>query len=625
MDFVNVETVLALSAGILRTPVFILPMDAMFVNHLRRFVSGSTSLKIARDFSAWRAWPSWARVNILASVVGAAAGGLASLLYWGVHFSEATLLRRPLGIPEGLCGVFRLGPWGIMLILAIPALGGLGVGLIAKYACAEAGGGGSGIILRSYHHRGAVMDGKVVPFKWLSSCLTLGTGGAGGNEGPAAQIGAAFGSWLAQKLALSTAERGLLFTSGVAGGIGAIFRAPLGGALFACEFYYSSPELESSALLPSLVASVSAYFVFGMAFGYQPLLPGDIFFNLSLVNFAALGLTAIVCAFGARAYVGWMDACSVWFKSVLPMPWRPALGGLLTGGLALICLLTARRWLASDAGVLAVLGEGYPILGTAVLVGALPLLLLMVAVGKLLASGLTVGSGGSAGVFAPSMIIGGCLGALAFAGLQVLGYSDGGPKAYVLAGMAAFFVAGTACPLASLIIITEVAQGYHLLPALMWVVALGYLFRPRPGLFKDQVSGSLDSPVHQAELESAFLSSRRVGQLCRRRGFVILSQGRPLGIASTARGGQRCVPMLGRQGRYLGAFRWSGPGELEAKDLRGARVDPELPHLRTDQDLGSALRTLKHAGVDELPVLETHGTLAGLFGYVDIIAGGDTP
>ncbi|MGH7443099.1 MAG: chloride channel protein, partial [bacterium] len=516
-----------------------------------------------------RAWPPWARVDLLAALVGVVSGCLAAALYGGVHLFEAFLLQGPLGIPEDLSGRFHLSPLTVTLLLIIPALGGLGVGLVAKYACAEAGGGGTNDILRSYHRRGAVMSGAIVPFKWLTSCLTLGSGGAGGNEGPAAQIGAAFGSWLAQKLDLGLAERGLLLTAGVAGGIGAIFRAPLGGALFACELYYSSPELESTALLPSLIASVSAYFVFGLFCGYQSLIPGDTPFTLSVGNFVALGLTAVLCALGARVYVWWMKLCSKQFSGLLPMPWRPAVGGFLTGALALGGLLISQHWLSSDGRAWAVLGEGYPILSSAVLAGAGAgvLLLMLVAVGKLLASGLTVGSGGSAGVFAPSMIIGGCLGAVACIAFAALGWSPVAAKAYVLAGMAAFFAAGTACPLASLIIITEVAQGYHLLPGLMLAVALGYLLRPKPGLFKDQVVGSLESPVHQAELESAFLASRRVGQLCRR-------------VAKARRG----------QG----------------------------PALKEDQNLGDALSMLRDSGAAELPVLNADGVVVGLFAYGDM-------
>jgi CIC family chloride channel protein len=481
------------------------------------------------------------------------------------------LWQEPLSIPDGLAGTFFLGPRGIALIIAIPALGGLAVGLIAKYACGEAAGGGTGEILRSYHRGGAQLPGRLVPFKWLASCLTLGTGGAGGNEGPAALIGSATGSWLARRLNLSASERGLLFSAGIAAGVGAIFRAPLGGALFACEMYYSSSEFESDALLPSLTASVCAYFLFGLFLGYQPLLPGDTVFTLSLVNFAALGAMALICAIGARAYVAWMDLCSRRMKAALPQPWRPAMGGLMVGGLALGLLFASKRWLGSDARVLSVLGEGYPILNSAVLAQALPLLLILVAVGKLLASGLTVGSGGSAGVFAPSMIIGGCLGALVFLGLHALGCSDGDPKAYVLAGMAAFFAAGTACPLASIIIITEVAQGYHLLPALMWVVALAYLLRPRPCLFKDQAASSVDSPMHRDELQSDFLASRTVGQLCRN----------------------------------------AGAWDSEDKGC--------LP-LRADQILGEAVRRMKAEGLVELPVVDRQGRFIGLFAYGDMVS-----
>lgn len=571
-------------------------------------------------FSSWRSWPSWARVNFLVTVVGVLAGGMASLLHWGVHWCARVLLQQPLRIPAGLVGHFDLSPWLVVLILGIPALGGLAVGLILWKACPEVGGGGTTEILQSYHQREAMMSGRIVPFKWLASCITIGTGGSGGAEGPVAQIGAAIGSWLAQWLGLSESERGLLFTAGIAGGIGAVFRAPLGGALFACEMYYSNPELEDEAVVPSLIASVSAYFVFGLIFGFQSLLPGDSQLNLSLANFASLGFLALLCALVARAYVAWLDVCSSGFKKLLPLPWRPGLGGFLTGAVALGLIVVAKFLLDGDAKILAVLGEGYPILDSAVIGTAVPLLLVAVLIGKLLTSGLTVGSGGSAGVFAPSMIIGGCLGGLVSEGMNGLGFAEGSPKGYVLAGMAAFFVAGTACPLASLVIITEVAQGYHLLPLLMWVVAIGYILRPRPGLFRAQVPGSVDSPVHRAELEAAFLRSRRVGQICRTQGVVALAGWRSLGsvFSISHERGQNFIPVIDRDGRYLGSINSHDyPKDVMARDL----VDPAVPVLTADQDLASALRVMKTTHSKELAVIDENHQFVGMFGPQDLATG----
>ena len=545
---------------------------------------------------------------------------MASLLHLGVHWCAHALLQEPLKIPSGLIGQFALSPWGIAMILGIPALGGLAVGLIFWKACPEAAGGGTTEILQSYHQRKAVMSGRVVPYKWLASCITIGTGGSGGAEGPIAHIGAATGSWLAQRLKLTEAERGLLFTAGIAGGIGAVFRAPLGGALFACEMYYSNPELEDEAVVPSLIAAVSAYFVFGLIFGYQSLLPGDSQLNLSMANFASLGFLALLCALVARAYVGWLDICSNGFKKALPMPWRPGLGGFFTGAVALAFILVAKVYLNSNAKILSVFSEGYPVLDSAVLGAAVPLLLLAVLVGKLLTSGLTVGSGGSAGVFAPSMIIGGCLGGLVSAGMNGLGFAEGTPKGYVLAGMAAFFAAGTACPLASLVIITEVAQGYHLLPLLMWVVAIGYLLRPRPGLFKAQVPGSVDSPVHRAELEAAFLRTRRVGQVCRTNGVVALAGWRSLGsvFSMSRERGQKFIPVIGRDGHYIGAMNaHDHPKGILAEEL----VDPSVPFLTADQDLASALTLMKTVHAGELAVVDENRQLVGLFGPQDLATG----
>lgn len=554
-------------------------------------------------------------------MVGVIAGLFAGVLFWGVHFCADVLLREPLAMPDDLAGKFILSAGGMALLLLIPTLGGLAVGLIVKNFCPEAAGGGTTEILVSYHNRNAVMVGTVIPYKWLASCLTIGTGGSGGTEGPMAQIGAAIGSWLAQTLGLDEAERGLLFTAGIAGGIGAVFRAPLGGALFACEMYYSSAELESQALVPSLIASVCAYFMFGLFFGFHPLLPGESSLDLNPRTFGILTAIAVLCALVARFYVFWLGFCSEIFKKHLPYPWRPSLGGFCNGVLALVFLLLARHYLDSNARILAVLSEGYPILDSAVLGGALPLLLLLVGTGKLLTSGFTVGSGGAAGVFAPSMVIGGCIGGLVAIWLATHGLSDGGPKAFVLAGMAAFFAAGTACPLASLIIITEVAQGYSLLPALMWVVALGYLLRPRPGLFRAQVRGSADSPLHRTEIEAAFLASRRVGQLCRRQNIETVAEGcdRLVILKKALENGQKVVPILNSRGHFLSALVAPNAGQTLSSEWTEASIG-QLVQLNAEQDLGLAIKILKTSSKQELPVLDEMGNFVGLFGYTDIVS-----
>src|SRR5204862_6423843 len=107
--------------------------------------------------------------------------------------------------------------------------------------------------------------------KIIASAVTLGTGGSGGREGPIAQIGAGFGSFLGGLLRLRPAERRVLMAAGMGAGVAAIFRAPLAGALFAAEVLYRSPDFEPSVIIPAALACITAYCTFGLAFGWAPL------------------------------------------------------------------------------------------------------------------------------------------------------------------------------------------------------------------------------------------------------------------------------------------------------------------------------------------------------------------
>ena len=135
----------------------------------------------------------------------------------------------------------------------------------------EAEGHGTDSVIAAYHfHQGQIRP-RVPLVKIIASSITLGTGGSGGREGPIAQIGAGFGSLLGQSAAARAAERRVLMAAGMGAGIGAIFRAPLAGTIFAAEVLYSSTEFEREVIMPAGLASVVSYCVFGLFSGWQPL------------------------------------------------------------------------------------------------------------------------------------------------------------------------------------------------------------------------------------------------------------------------------------------------------------------------------------------------------------------
>ena len=159
-------------------------------------------------------------------------------------------------------------PWMLPLV---PALGGLLSGILVYRLAPEAEGHGTDAAIDAFHRKRGFMRGRIPFVKTIASALTIGSGGSGGREGPIAQIGAAFGSFLATRLKLSERDRRILLVAGVGAGVGSIFRAPLAGALFAAEILYSEPEFESEVIIPAAISTIIAYCVFSFYFGFGSL------------------------------------------------------------------------------------------------------------------------------------------------------------------------------------------------------------------------------------------------------------------------------------------------------------------------------------------------------------------
>jgi CIC family chloride channel protein len=159
----------------------------------------------------------------------------------------------------------------VWLLPVCAALGGLLSGLVVYLLAPEAAGHGTDAAIDAYHNRRGRISHEVPLVKLVASALTIGSGGSGGREGPIAQIGAGFGSLLADLFKLPARERRILLASGIGAGVGSIFHAPLAGALFAAEILYSDAVFETDALIPAAVATIVAYCVFSLHSGFEPL------------------------------------------------------------------------------------------------------------------------------------------------------------------------------------------------------------------------------------------------------------------------------------------------------------------------------------------------------------------
>jgi CIC family chloride channel protein len=444
---------------------------------------------------------------MLLSVIVGAATGIGAVLF---YVATVVALRVALGGGAGYWPVPAPGgephlAWPVLprhefipwLLLLIPAAGGLLSGLLVSRFAPEAEGHGTDAAIKAYHEKDGLIRPRVPLIKTIASALTIGSGGSGGREGPIAQIGAGIGSSIAGVLGVAPAERRVLMAAGVGAGVAAIFRAPLAGALFAAEVLYWSPEFESEVIIPAGIASVISYCTFGLVFGWKPLFttPDLRFSNpLELGPYFLLALAMVVLAgIYTRTFYGFTD----FFRSRrLPQAFKPALGALLTGAIGLGLYYLTGRQQAS----LSVLSFGYDSLQRALSGqdGTSAAILLLISLGKILTTSLTIGSGGSGGVFGPSMVIGGCGGgALGILFHRAWPSLVPEPASYVILGMGGFFAAAAKTPFSTLVIVSEMTGSYHLLLPAIWVCVISFMLSDEHSLFRSQVENRAASPAHR--------------------------------------------------------------------------------------------------------------------------------
>jgi CIC family chloride channel protein len=499
-------------------------------------------------------------------------------------------------IPWLHAGQRPFSPW---LLLLVPALGGLASGVLVFTIAPEAEGHGTDSVIAAYHHRQGQIRPRVPMVKMVASALTIGTGGSGGREGPIAQIGAGFGSLLGNLLRSRPAERRVLMAAGMGAGIAAIFRAPLAGTMFAAEVLYSSPEFESEVIIPAGFASVVSYCVFGAFSGWQPLFTIPDIPDLAFTDPLRLGpylLLALFMALLAMLYTrSFYGIKSLFDELPLKRHFRPAVGAFLTGLVGLLLYLALGRQ------VLSVLAFGYSAIQDAMTQdgGSSAAVLLTIAVGKILTTGLTIGSGGSGGVFGPSMVIGGCGGgALGIVLHHLWPGLVPHPASFVIVGMAGFFAAAAKTPFSTLIIVSEMTGGYRLLLPSLWVCGLAYVLSDRQSIYSSQVEGRSRSPAHQGSYVREVLAEVRVADFLRPgQDLLVLhpSDALPTVLQRLSAAATPVLPVVDGKDRLLGVVNLEEvhlasqlpalQSLMLAEDLMRSDVDPLTPEDTVDRAL----------------------------------------
>jgi CIC family chloride channel protein len=506
-------------------------------------------------------------------------------------------------------------------LLIIPALGGAIFGPLIYRFAREAKGHGVPEVMEAVALRGGRIRPRVAIVKSLASAICIGTGGSVGREGPIAQIGSALGSAVGQLFRLSDDRVRNLVACGAAGGVAATFNAPIAGSVFALEVILGQFHATyfGAVVISAVVADVVAHIFEGdlrafMVPDYVLVSPWE------LLLYALLGLLAALVAVGFTRLLYLSE--DLWDKFHFPEYFKPVLGGVLLG---VVGILTPKI-----DGFPRVFGVGYPTI-TQALFGELALqLAIVLLLAKILATIITLGSGGSGGIFAPSLFMGAMLGQAFGVIVHSLFPAITAPSgAYALVGMAAFFTGTAHAPITSILILFEMTGDYHIILPLMLTTVM-------------------------STLVSRLISRESIYTLKLTRRGVHLSQGQDIDVmqgitvreamttevdtvplymtldelaGEFSRTHHHGFPVMDEAGELAGVVtiqdldRAMASGTLESKTVADIAVQDDLLVAYPYEPMWKALRRLGRRGVGRLPVVEKEGSsrLVGVVRRVDII------
>ncbi len=357
---------------------------------------------------------------------------------------------------------YEFGRWlhflGHYYVVLVPALGGLIVGPMTYFWAREAKGHGVPEVMEAMALRGGRIRPVVAVVKALASSVNIGTGGSVGREGPIVQIGSGFGSTLGQVLGLSDDRIRTLVACGAAGGIAATFNTPIAGVFFALEIIIG--EFSVRHFSSVVIAAVAASVIGRIFLGNMPAFPVPPYALVHVAEFGLYLILGILAALAAVLFVRLLYSTEDFFERwPLPEYVKPAIGGLIVGGIGLFYPQ--------------VFGVGYETIEQVLLSYFSFKLALILLFAKILATSMTLGSGGSGGIFAPSLFIGAMLGGAFGTVVHALWPEvTAAPGAYALVGMAAVFSGAAHAPITAVTILFEMTGDYRIILPLMLATAM---------------------------------------------------------------------------------------------------------------------------------------------------------
>lgn len=546
------------------------------------------------------------RLFLLTITIGLLCGLAAVAFHLTIEFFEEHLIGRALHVS---------GRAWIAWTIATPLLGGIACGLLLHYVVPNARGSGIPQVKAAFSTDHPIVPMRDAAGKFFVGALQIGSGSSLGREGPTVQICAGISSWLGRVVGVTAKSQKRLLPVGVAAGIAAAFNAPIAAVTFTIEEVVG--KLDQAVLSGVIVAAALAAVIERSVLGESAIfaIPGSygLTHASSLLMYAVLGLAAAGMSIAFTESLLFLRA-RFRDRSGLPLWARPAVGGGVTGILAVVAL-----W---GLGAEGITGGGYDTLGRALNGELAWRVMLGLSVLKLVATVFSYSSGGAGGIFAPALFIGGTLGgAIGTLNGELLGNVDEPLGAFALVGMGAVFSGVIRAPMTSVLIIIEMTGGYALILPLMIANMTAYVLARR---YRAQ-------PIYEALLEQDGVVLEPVGDEASERAavgplldhhqtIVTLAPGMNASdvITRCAEHATKHVYPVVDEARHL-------VGIVTPEELGILTASPELVHvantsdlmrlpvsIHSEDDLRTAIETMLANGIRELPVTDSEGRLTGL-------------
>ena len=522
-------------------------------------------------------------------------------------------------------------------LLLLPIVGHTLSAILVHYVDESAKGAGADALLADYYENGAITRVRTPVVKFFATIFTLASAGSGGKQGPISQIGSGIGSLLARYTKLGDKARRSLFLAGMAGALGAIFRAPLGAALTAVEVLYKE-DYESDSLIACIISSISGYFVFTIFMGFDRIFdfPEHTFINwYEIIFYIILGFVAFVFGF---IFIKVFNFFQEMFESLkIHFISRAAIGGLLVGIIGLL----SYESIGTGFGFIQKLIHGQlgfddsllskVIFGSSTQFEFLPVIFFLsaIVVLRILSTSFTIGSGASGGVFGPSFFIGGTLGAIVGIIAHRL-YPEIVPSyvPYIVVGMGGFFAGVVNAPIAAVIMACELTGSYGLLAPLMAVAIIAIIFSKRFSIYKNQRVNKFDSPVHHWYITKSFLKDIHVkSAMSKVRVDNVLDEtitfNKMLKISEKHH--RSDFILIDKNSEYKGIFSTRHLTTRQLHKMEAANVKlTEIKHLQTPvlrstDILTQALEIFLNWDVDRIAVVNAKGKVSGFLTFRDIL------